>query len=268
MRIMNGTDWARAALAAGSVLIACAACLFGQAPSGPATGGLDARIAETTKAVLADPLDSAAQSRLKSLRDEQRRHRGDCYDQLVRGLEAYLQGDRSTVVKALTAAKASGRVMSLTRQLARSIDELIAESRGGRPVANRPKVCTECGNTGVTDCLAGIGCMGSGTMRCATCQGKGVAKIPVPNSPNVFITTSCRVCRGSGMVTCTFCKGTGRAPCKRCASKPKSLPLSAPSQAFATAVKKIIAMARHLNNGGIDLYTSRALAPSPKQPAP
>ena len=235
-----------------------------QAATRPAVSGVSAEAAALAAKVLADPLDSAAVARLRRLRRKQAIETRSAYEALARGLEAYLQDGPAAAAPALGIAARSARAMSLTRatgnSLARILKEALAAGRGA--AANQPAVCDLCGGTGQADCRAHR-CFASGMVPCSRCKATGVIRMKHPLL-ETYMRSPCPTCRGTGVVVCKVCGGSGTIPCPRCKGKGKPPPGARPDPPTARAVRRVICKARVLSRGRIDLYSDRALAPSPK----
>ena len=106
--------------------------------------------------------------------------------------------------------------------------------------------CKLCGGAGIKLCPA---CKGSGRQEgrsasrfapCPTCRGTGAA--------------TCGACGGRGGATCTGCQGPGQPTASRVGLRPSEV----------RRLAELIAIARHLRDGGLDLYSPDALHPSPQ----
>jgi hypothetical protein len=230
----------------------------------PAADALDARAAQLAMKVLADPLDATARMNLRQLRAEQARRRTSAYLSLAAGLEAYLAVGPEVAAAALTKAARSPKALSLAAGSSKSPADILAEAaRAARSAPAAAKdLCRHCGGTGEVFCRVGR-CFGSGKAACSQCKGAGVirARHPLFTTFQAFL---CGKCQGPGVTGCTSCNSTGTQPCPAC--KGKKVAGAGPTVDARTrqALRGVIAKARLLAGGRIDLYTEGARKPSPR----
>jgi len=252
----------------GAVIVALAVLCAPARAAAPA--GLDQRIAALSTKVIADPLDAAAVQQLTALRAEQAKERREGLDALVNGLEAYLAKDYGKAATHLAKAAAASGVADIANvALLTSLDDVLKDCRTRRPsasaTASRPKVCPICGGSGEADCPK---CSGAGWLLCKACKGKGTTK-QVRNfgTRSSTYNAPCTRCTGRGEFQCPTCGGKGVVDCKCKGKQPDATAPSGPAALqsnAAEAIRKTIEMAKHLRDGGLDLYSPRAFEPSPK----
>jgi hypothetical protein len=208
--------------------------------------------------VLDDPLDSVSMDRLVVLRGQQKAFRRAGLAGLAEGLEGCLAGDRLGVVEALEQAQRSTDVVALAdavlAEASLTLEALIEDCRQ----SDKTGLCATCGQTGQADCPH---CDSTGVRACRDCRGVGQRLVIQNRSRRV----ACDRCNARGTVACAECDGHGVTACATCRARSsdddRHLHLDAAEQ---TAVRKLIAIARDLLDGGVDLYSPQALAKSPR----
>ena len=213
--------------------------------------------------ILSNPLDSDARVRLTDLRVRERQQRREALDGLAAGLQAYLDGKRLGVKVGLTKAVRSPFVPGLTEAELRLPLAEILES-GRRIQQSGP--CVLCGDTNEVDCNA---CEGKGLKTCSLCKGWGLRRDrDGKRSSPLARAIMCDQCKGAGALPCAQCKGRGVVSCRKCAmvKAQNAASETGPGPDQSKAIEKLIALARYLRDGGVDLYSPRALEPSPGMP--
>lgn len=237
-----------------------------QAPTAapPGVGTLDAQVAALAKRVLADPLDASVRDRLAELRRRQRVRDRAAYQALAQGLKALLEGGPELASPALRKAATSPRASALTEALPSPLERILKELDEAQSQPGRPKICQKCGNTGQADCHAS-GCYGSGMTNCPKCKGAGVVRPVAPGLKVPLDLQLCEDCGGTGSIRCENCGGAGWVRCTACNSRPAdgSRPWGV-AHAEAQKIREVIARARRLARGEIDVYGPEALKSSPK----
>jgi len=238
-------------------------------------------VAALCAAVLANPLDAAAVAKLEALRDQQRKQREAGLLALGKGLRAYLGARWPEAAEELKTAAACPEASDLakahlTKPLAEVLRACEAKAKALRPAPAQEKrkgICERCGNTGWMDCPQ-KGCVGSGSTRCERCRGQGYFTRQVRDRSGFGMTETnipCPACKGTGADTCEKCRGRGVVPCT-CGARPvplgKDVDAAEASAAGvapkeAAAARTVIAMARYLRSGGIDLDSRDAFKRSP-----
>ena len=250
----------RTAIGLSIVLFGALTSLAGGPPaSQPARDGDDLRrqLDRLSRQVLADPLDATAATRLGALREQQDQRRSEGLTGLADGLGGWLIGSRIGVAPALTRALASPDVTELADRIlgpvALTLDQIVRQWAG----FGETGVCPDCGQTHQADCTA---CDGAGFLLCRDCRGRGVR----PKTGNRSREEACSTCRGTGAVRCGSCQGKGTVKCQTCAKETPAGGASSLPTDQRTAVERLAALARYLRDGGVDLYTPRALEKSPQ----
>ncbi len=230
------------------------------------TSNPDTELAELSKSVLADPNDTVALEKLADLRSRQSERRRLAFGDLAEGLQAYIDGRYAEASLALTSAAESQDVLDLADAiLLTGLAELTEQCRLG----DHGPTCEKCGGTGLADCRK---CKAATWLRCTACKGSGTIQQRPPRrrarkarSRKTIPTTICRACNGRGAITCAVCSGQGTTQCDAC---PGTLgrPLGTPAIGTNAqrAIEKTIAIARHLSDGGLDLYSPKAFKVSPR----
>jgi len=237
-------------------------------------------VAALSAKLLANPLDADTVAKLQALRSRQHDATQAALEALEKGLVAYLarRADEAAIELPKAAAHHSTAQMA-NAMLGMPLQKIIARCKGkarpkpaAKPDAEDVAVCPKCGNTGWADCPRHP-CYGSGALPCTACHGKGtitrtkVQKTTFGTMPQ-STTTPCRKCRGKGTYSCPRCKGRGVVPCDCQAGKAvRANEPRAPKQARGRiekrAIKHLIARARFLRKGGIDLAAPDALTRAP-----
>ena len=258
--------WCVAVLAVSSLAAAAAA---------PSAGR---EIGQLAGELLRHPDRSAVADKLRELRVQEAKQRTEALGALVDGLTAYIEGRLLEAAQKLAAVRQSPDIAELTTaSLSLPLDKLIKACEGRSSV--KGALCSVCGGTGMADCAPEAhgrpdhnrACHGTGWLICRRCDGRGELVAAGPPSRGrrpLPQTRVCLDCNGVGATKCRVCKGKGVIPCVECGGV--SRPGDAHSKAAATdaklreAITRLIAKARHLQRGGIDLETRNALVPSPK----
>ncbi len=224
------------------------------------------QITSLRAAVLADPYDADQVAALAELREAHDQQRLRSLAALAEGLDAYLAGRYDQAAEHLRAAMRSPQTVELADHVSLvALADLAAQCEGQA----RPDVCDRCGGTGSADCHA---CSASGQQRCPECKGRGEIRqrIAVQGKRKTRYLPSnrektCPTCQGVGVVTCQICGGQGLLGCDQCQGA-LGQPLGTPILGDYTreSIQKTIAIARHLADGGLDLYSPSALEVSPK----
>jgi len=211
------------------------------------------------RVVLADPLDTKAMAQLSELRRVQKQRRYEALDGLVEGLQRYVDDQPAGMRLGLRKALHDPVAMELTEQVL-GIDLNQLSTQDGNPLGS--DICPLCGDTGSCDCRK---CKGIGVSTCATCSGSGIPR-RARSRRQLFdnSVTMCTKCGGTGANPCTECKGQGFVRCRKCAQKAILAGSNTGIESKRNEkIKKLIAIARYLRDGGIDLYTPNALKCSP-----
>jgi len=239
-------------------------CLAPLAARAGAPSKLEGEIAALSTRLLQDPLDDAAAQKLAELRAERQKRRREALDALARGLSAYLDGRLAVAAKRLAVAEQWREAADMANAtLLRPLDDIIDECKRKTKTAtaSKPDLCPECGGTKWADCTE-TRCYGTGRRRCTRCDGRGWRRRGSRSR------ATCRACGGTGAVACTECRGRGVVPCPKCGGpkhvddRPRSGIVLGVKE--TQAIRKVIARARYLSRGGIDLESPQALKPSPK----
>ena len=249
---------------AGLCLLLVGAARAAEAPAKP---DLKAEIGTLASRLLANPLDAAAASRLEALRKTYDQQRRTAFGALAAGMQAYLDGRFALAGRRLAVAAAWDEAATaadelLLRKLGRILDECRKQAASSTKEAGT--ACADCGDLGWADC-PGKGCYGTGTRPCPTCRARGTMS-PRSDRP-------CPACKGTGALPCAACRGRGVVPCTKCGAGHLGATGAArdglgPNE--TRAIRALIAKARYLSHGGMDLESPRAFRPSPKlqRPAP
>jgi len=221
----------------------------------------ESQIRALSQQLLADPLDEGAAQKLTQLRQQQQKERNDALEALEKGLQAHLAGRPDIAAQLLRKSLAVASVVEMAdRVLLTSVTDLIKKGKGGAaPVApSKPKgPCGECGDTGWADCPD---CFGAGIRLCDNCQGTATVM-------DGDRERTCPRCNWIGGLPCGKCRRKGMIPCKACGE----IPDAAITEGMTTsggrdvqAVKKVIEMARHYREGGINFDVAGALKRAPR----
>lgn len=236
----------------------------GAAGEAPPQADLGREIATLSGRVLADPLDAAAAGQLEALRQRQAQRRRDAFGALASGLRAYLDGRFALAARLLTTASAWDEAKQVADDmLLRKLHRIVAECKreAGSTVKTSPRTCPSCGDLGWADCPA-KGCYGTGTRPCPSCGGRGA--LSSRGRP-------CAACNGTGAIACAACRARGVVPCTKCSAghigaSGATREGLGPNE--TRAIRALIAKARYLGQGGMDLESPRAFLPSPKLQGP
>ncbi len=229
--------------------------------SRPASAPAD-EVADLSRTVLADPLDTAAMTRLAELRLLKQQTRRAAFDALIQALQSSLEGNRAATHMAILKVRQVPAVERLAEStLGISLNEL-AKSRNAD---EQFTLCRSCGDTGLADCSH---CRGTGIVNCPTCKGRGALRTREagrdPAARSVTI-TPCPDCHANGATVCTHCAGRGTVPCRTC--RRESDPRAADTlltEPLLGNMRKLIDQARYLRDGGIDLFSPDALTCAPR----
>lgn len=234
----------------------------GPAPAAATPAERAKRVSELARKVLNDPFDNKAIGELDRLRREQRRARLVALDRLSKGMAVYAKHGAGAAAMAMRDVLASPSVLALANaNFSRSIQDILKGLSA--PATSRPARtgrCSKCADMIEVDCPI---CRGLGAIGCSRCGGRGQGRST--GSPYSSV-RDCVSCGATGMVACKKCGGTAVVPCPTCAKKTPGL-TGAVDPIEADAAKRLSVMARHLRQGGVDLYSPDALKASPK-PAP
>ncbi len=222
---------------------------------------LAGEIARLCRAVLDNPLDSTAGAELRELRHRQQQQRHQALDGLIKGLQAYRDGKRVGAMAGLARAVQSPYVVDLANAILPStLAEIVEQTR--RTI--QPGGCPMCGQTGEADCRR---CSGTGIRMCPSCKGTGDQRTKTHRGArSTGPLVVCHECNGTGAVPCPHCNGRGVVPCPKCQGKDAGDSAAGPRLApeAGAAVEKLIGLAGYLRDGGIDLYSPKALKRSPR----
>lgn len=259
---------------AGIVLVAALALTLVRAGNGaPAAGrNSDAEIAAAAKRLFANPADGDARNRLADLRTQRDEQRLKSLEALARGLEGYRDGGGPASGPDLAIALQSPYVVEMANAVLLKPLDAIARECGGGSVPARPTTpaaggCPQCGDLGWVDCTT---CVGAGYVTCTACAGKGQSREKTRPAGATSRMVDCAMCVGKGAIQCKTCSGSGAVACSKCGGVAAPAPAgglrpSAPAASVATtAINEVIDKARYLRSGGTDLWSPRALKPSPK----
>ncbi len=219
-------------------------------------------MADLCRTVLADPLDAAAMVRLVELRLLEQRNRRAAFDALIQALQSSLEGNRAAAHMAILKVREVPEVEKLAESmLGISLNDLAKSRNAEEPFT----LCRSCGDTGLADCSH---CRGTGIVNCSTCKGRGVlrgreaGRDPADRSLTI---APCPDCNAGGAMVCTHCAGRGTVPCRTCSRESDPRPGAALfDEPMLGNIRKLIAQARYLRDGGIDLFSPDALTCAPR----
>ena len=231
---------------------------FATEPANLADDALDItpRIETLRQTLVANPADRAVRRELSALLNHRRERTLRSLLFLSEGLQAYIAGGSHAARGWLSPIKQSPEAWATIQAFSGVSVEQVFKADGELA---EESLCPRCGGTGRQNCRR---CTGTGARTCRKCGGWGKASKDVsidPNAPcsecDAFGVVACDACRGYGVVRCDTCAGTGLTGSD---SGPKVDPKT------HAMLQETSAMARHLANGGLDLYSANALKCSPK----
>ena len=181
---------------------------------------------------------------------------------LAEGLRVYLDVGPALADKALERAATSARAAALIGPPVAPLGRLLAQSQAAAQAraAGKDRLCARCGNLGEVACRAPK-CYGSGKVPCPTCRALGRVRVEGAGAAAV---RTCPDCGQTGDVSCEVCRGAGTVTCPTCGGRSAGDSKAQVSPEQAAALRVVIAKARWLGRGWIDLYTDGALKPAPK----
>jgi len=260
---------------AAALLLASAVCLARDTLTGAAEpqGPAD-EVKDLSARLLANPSDADARARLGQLRQLQRQERAHALDALAAGLDAHLAGRRDAAAANLQKALPCPYAVDLANAvLLKPLEEIAKEygvsaqpGQAPEPPTAAPAppqgTCPKCGGLTWVDCPS-TACFSTGTRRCSTCAGTGAASGGARSAAAAI--RYCTKCNGTGVEPCPVCGGRGTVPCDKCSAGggAASDSLGNMSPRALAAIRQVIVMARYLRDGGVDLYSPKALACSP-----
>ena len=250
-----------------------------------ATSSVEQEIERLAGELLRHPGRDSLAAKLADLHEQEAEQRDKALKALDDGLTAYLQGRPSEAAKRLTEAKESRAVADLAgASLPLSLDKIIEACEApASATARHANLCPVCGGTAMADCSPKVHgrserdetCHGTGWLLCRRCNGRGELSGGTPSprhGPLPRHARQCPDCGGVGAIKCHMCGGRGIVPCVECGGVKTAVdarpnPASVDAK-LCSAIAALIAKARYLRRGGVDLETPEALAPSPKLGAP
>lgn len=220
------------------------------------------RIDEICGRILAEPAEYGLDDRIEvhRLRQQLAKTQRRGYQGLVSGLKAYLDGRHCDASEYLAQAVEVDIVASFADDgLGGRLGAIVAQCQEQCQAG----VCEQCGGGGVDDCGA---CAGVGWKVCRRCRGEG--RISAKDArrqrgaAEVGGPIVCELCYGLGVVRCEKCSGQGLAVCGLIGEAGHS------AEHFNTSekilIESVIAEAKYLLGGGVDVFTQRALKMAPR----
>lgn len=220
------------------------------------------RIDEICGRILAEPAEYGLDDRIEVHRLRQQlaetQRRG--YQGLVSGLKAYLDGRHCDAAEHLARAVEADTVASFADDgLGGRLGAILAQCKKQCQAG----VCEQCGGSGVDDCGA---CAGVGWKVCRRCRGEGriSAKDARRQRGAAEVTGPivCELCAGLGVVKCEKCSGQGLAVCGQIGQGGHELIDFKPGE--KAMIESVIAEAKYLLGGGVDVFTQMALKMAPR----
>ena len=220
------------------------------------------RIDEICMRILAEPAELGLGDEIevhglrKQLAEGQKRG----YEGLVNGLKAYLDGRYCDGAEYLTMA---AEVSSVAKFADDRLDGGFGAILARCDAKCKAGVCEECGGSGVDDC--GV-CAGVGWKVCRRCRGQG--RITANDSRRqrgsveAAGPVTCQLCSGLGVVKCEKCGGKGMAVCDKIGQPGHDAVYLKPADKLR--IERVIAEAKYLLGGGIDVFTPGALEMAPR----
>ena len=217
-------------------------------------------ISELSRIVLADPLDTEAMTRLTELRRLEQQNRRAAFEALIKALQSSIEGNRAATHMAILQVRQVPEVAKLAESiLGIPLNELGKSRRDDESSL----LCRSCGNTGQADCRH---CRGTGIVYCSTCKGRGFQRnrdrVHEPAAPSIV---PCPDCDALGAVVCPHCAGRGTVYCRTCTRESETRDADVLfDEPMLEKVRELVALARYLRDGGVDLFSRDALTCAPR----
>lgn len=218
---------------ASAIMLVSCACVFSAEPK---PTGTQSPAKALRAAILRDPLNTRLERELASVQAADREAYLRALGDLSAGLTAYLDQRFNVAemkLRGLIGPGSGGRVAMLAHEVTGlSIPEVLESIT----IPGNQGLCSTCGNTGWSDC---------------------------PELANPRLSPDDR----DRLLDCHTCSGRGTVPCARCAfGRLVMQHRQKKQQDLNRQAEGALVLVRHLLGRGIDLYSTRALRPSPKMP--